>query len=234
VGGLQHLTASASFESQASEDVRHCRNECVAPILTFGLYGILACLILTSSITARTRHALVIRSLRDVTVTAVIRRFYWNMALAQRNLSRQMSPVQAPRDWVALTAASMPGLAVVIALIFTGLHVHVTDSQLQAAQNQLQVTEQGQITDRYNATITNLGSGFIDIRLGGIYALQSLMQDSPRDQPTIIAVLCAFARDRSASNPDEGNTSALSPPADVQAALTVVGSRCGGGPRNPH
>jgi hypothetical protein len=160
-------------------------------------------------------------------VTAVIPRFYWNMALQQADLPQQMSPVQALRDWVALAAASLPGLAAVIALIFTGLQVHATNGQLQATQNQLQVTEQGQITDRYNSAITNLGSGFIDIRLAGIYALQRLMQDSPRDQPTIIAVLCAFARDQSASNPDEGNTSALSPPTDVQAALTVVGSRCG-------
>ena len=40
-----------------------------------------------------------------------------------------------------------------------------------------------------------LGPGLIDIRLGGIYALQRLMQDSPRDQSTVIAVLCAFVRD---------------------------------------
>ena len=60
---------------------------------------------------------------------------------------------------------------------------------------QLQIAEQGQITDRYNAAIINLGSPSVDVRLGGIYALQRIMQDSPPDQSTIVAVLCAFVRD---------------------------------------
>ena len=130
-----------------------------------------------------------------------------------------------PRDWVAITASSLPGLAAVIALIFTGLQVHATNGQLQETKNQLHIAEQGQITDRYNASIANLGSSSIDIRLGGIYALQRLMQDSPRDQPTVIAVLCAFAREPTASNPKQQESSAPSPLTDVQAALTVVGTR---------
>jgi uncharacterized protein YjbI with pentapeptide repeats len=129
------------------------------------------------------------------------------------------------RDWVAITASSLPGLAAVIALIFTFFSVQATKGQLQATQHQLQVAEQGQITDRYNAAIANLGSNSIDIRLGGIYALQRLMQDSPRDQPTVIAVLCAFARDPAASKPQPQESSASSMPTDVQAALTVVGTR---------
>src|ERR1700732_949733 len=65
----------------------------------------------------------------------------------------------------------------------------------------------------------------IDMRLGGIYALQRLMQDSPRDQPTVIAVLCAFARGPYPSDPKLQGSSASSLPTDVQAALTVVGTR---------
>src|ERR1700730_13427594 len=130
-----------------------------------------------------------------------------------------------PRDWVAIAASSLPGLAAAIALIFTGLQVHATNGQLQATKNQLQITEQGQITDRYNAAIANLGSTSIDIRQGGIYALQRLMQDSPRDQPTVIAELCAFAREPTASNPKPQESSAPSLPTDVQAALTVAGTR---------
>jgi hypothetical protein len=84
--------------------------------------------------------------------------------------------------------AALPGLAAVVALVFTSLAIRETDAQLK-------ITEQGQITDRYNAAITNLGSSSVDVRLGGIYALQRMMQDSPRDQPTVVAVLCAFVRD---------------------------------------
>jgi Pentapeptide repeats (8 copies) len=60
------------------------------------------------------------------------------------------------------------------------------------------------------------------------------MQDSPRDQPTIVGVLCAFVRGHAksvvakASRPAvTAQTSAISSdlPTDIQAALTVVGSR---------
>jgi uncharacterized protein YjbI with pentapeptide repeats len=116
----------------------------------------------------------------------------------------------------------LPGLAAVIALIFTSLSIRATDAQLQ-------ITEQGQITDRYNAAISNLGSPSVDVRLGGIYALQRIMQDSFRDQPTVVAVLCAFVRDRATAATVKSARSPASassrPPTDIQAALTVVISR---------
>jgi uncharacterized protein YjbI with pentapeptide repeats len=125
-----------------------------------------------------------------------------------------------PRDWVAITASSLPGLAAVVALIFTALTVQATKGQLQATQQQLTVTELGQITDRYNAAVTNLGSSSVDIRLGGIYALQHVMQDDPLYQPTVVAVLCAFARGQIVPG--------SAPLPDIQAALTVVGTRSSG------
>src|SRR5690348_1317833 len=70
-----------------------------------------------------------------------------------------------PRDWIQISVTALPGLAAVIALIFTSLSIRATGAQLQIA-------EQGQITDRYNAAITNLGSPSVDVRFGGIYALQ--------------------------------------------------------------
>ena len=94
-----------------------------------------------------------------------------------------------PRDWIQISVTALPGLAAVIALIFTSLAIRATGSPSSRSP------EQGQITDRYNAAITNLGSPSVDVRLGGIYALQRIMQDSPRDQPTVVAVLCAFVRD---------------------------------------
>jgi hypothetical protein len=78
------------------------------------------------------------------------------------------------RDWLQISVTALPGLAAVIALIFAWLSVNATNYQLQTAQ-------QGQITDRYNAAITNLGSSSVDVRLGGIYALQRIMQDSPAE-----------------------------------------------------
>jgi uncharacterized protein YjbI with pentapeptide repeats len=116
---------------------------------------------------------------------------------------------------VAIGLAGVPGLAALLALGSTN----------QQVNHQLQIAEQGQITDRYNAAITNLGSRSIEVRLGGIYALQRLMQDSPRDQSTVVAVLCAFIRDQTAPTVKPKKSPPSNVPTDVQAALTVVGTR---------
>ena len=118
----------------------------------------------------------------------------------------------------ALAFAGLPGLAALIALFFTYQQGHATDVQLQIAQ-------QGQITDRYNAAITNLGSPSIEVRLGGIYALQPLMQDSSRDQPIVVAVSCAFVRDQTKSSVRSPMRLTSQLPTDIQAALTVIGTR---------
>ncbi|MGP3980411.1 hypothetical protein [Streptomyces sp. KR80] len=51
------------------------------------------------------------------------------------------------------------------------------------------LTREGQITDRYTAAVDNLGNDSQGVRMGGIYALQRIMQDSPRDQPSVVDVL---------------------------------------------
>jgi len=59
-----------------------------------------------------------------------------------------------------------------------------------------EVTERGHLTDRYAKAIEQLGSGTLDVRLGGIYALEQIANDSQhaRDQMTITEVLGAFVR----------------------------------------
>jgi uncharacterized protein YjbI with pentapeptide repeats len=121
-------------------------------------------------------------------------------------------------EWIVAGTLVVTSLAAVAALFFTRQSIQATNSQLR-------ISEQGQITDRYNAAITNLGSRSIEVRLGGIYALQRLMQDSPRDQPTVVAVLCAFVRDQSSPAVKPLKQSTPQPPTDIQAALTVVGTR---------
>jgi hypothetical protein len=124
----------------------------------------------------------------------------------------------------AVLSASAAIATVAVSVFFSGQQIKETDKQLKGTYKQLTIDEQGQITDRYNAAITNLGSRSIDVRLGGIYALQRMMTDSPRDQPTVIAVLCAFVRDRSmpTRKPHKPPSSLR---ADIQAAVTVVGAR---------
>ena len=125
---------------------------------------------------------------------------------------------------VALIAASLPGLAALGALLFTWM-------QVGQASKELRISEHGQITNRFNAAIENLGSPSLDVRLGGIYALQRIMQDSVRDQPTVVSVLAAFAQrhagssSKSLKEPLADGIDAHKPKADVQAAIATLARR---------
>ncbi|MCZ0991916.1 pentapeptide repeat-containing protein [Streptomyces noursei] len=121
-----------------------------------------------------------------------------------------------------LASTALPALAAVVALVFTWASVNQNGAQLR-------LSEQGQITDRFNAAIQNLGANSLDIRMGGIYALERIMRDSDRDQPSAISVLSAFVRTRAArfgasGKPPKSET-APKVLADVQAAVTVLSSR---------
>ncbi|AVZ77081.1 pentapeptide repeat-containing protein [Streptomyces lunaelactis] len=96
-----------------------------------------------------------------------------------------------------------------------------------AARNFL-LAREGQVTDRYTKAIGQLASEKGDERIGGIYALERIMTDSARDHYTIVEVLAAFVREH-AQPPTGADEADPRVPADVQAALTVLGRR----PRRP-
>jgi Pentapeptide repeats (8 copies) len=87
------------------------------------------------------------------------------------------------------------------------------------------LTQQGQITDRYTNAIEQLGNEKLDVRLGGIYALERIAVDSKRDHSTVVEVLGAFVRERTAVISPEKLTvedRRPEPKADVQAAVAVL------------
>jgi hypothetical protein len=107
---------------------------------------------------------------------------------------------------------SMAGLGALAALVFTG-------------RNYL-LSREGQVTDRYSKAIAQLASDKTDERVGGIYALERVMEDSPRDHNTIVEVLTAFIRENATAGPAGAADNAdRRTPADIQAALTVLGRR---------
>ena len=112
---------------------------------------------------------------------------------------------------------SLPGLAALAALLFTWMQVSQTGKELR-------ISEQGQITNRFNAAIGNLGSGSVDVRLGGIYALERIMHDSVRDHPTVVSVLSAYLR-RHAPVPASTTAAVGPPPADIDAVMNVLAGR---------
>ena len=111
-----------------------------------------------------------------------------------------------------------------------------TDETVRAAretnQATLEATREGQLADRYGRAIEQLGSDKLDVRIGGIYALERVARDSTRDHPTVIEVLAAFVREHSreiwppeASDEPRADAPVRTTRPDVQAAVTVIGRR---------
>jgi uncharacterized protein YjbI with pentapeptide repeats len=67
-----------------------------------------------------------------------------------------------------------------------------------AADAQAKISSESHITDRFGKAMELLGNAAPEARLGGIYALERIAQDSPkRDHWPIMETLCAFIRERS-------------------------------------
>jgi uncharacterized protein YjbI with pentapeptide repeats len=97
-------------------------------------------------------------------------------------------------------------------------------------REQLTLTRQGQVADRFTRAVDQLGSAKLEQRLGGIYALERIAKESPDgdDRLVVAEVLTAYVRQH--APPDRKPVSAQLLPLkarapDVQAAMTVLGRR---------
>jgi uncharacterized protein YjbI with pentapeptide repeats len=150
----------------------------------------------------------------------------------------------SPKDETAALATDrdevlkiVAGLAGAVAVVYTVRRHGIDRRTLEATQRSVAITQErdaetarltteAQVTDRYIKAIGLLASERPEERLGGIYALERLMADSPRDQPTIVEVLAAFVRRTShAPRTPPATVTERTPDADVTAAVTVLARR---------
>jgi uncharacterized protein YjbI with pentapeptide repeats len=92
------------------------------------------------------------------------------------------------------------------------------------------VTEEGQITDRFTAAIKQLGDSKTVVQLGGVYALERIAEDSPRndDHSTVMETLAAFIRENAPINPNRSSEEQKAfdkVRGVVEAACRVLGRR---------
>ncbi|WP_105973743.1 pentapeptide repeat-containing protein [Streptomyces geranii] len=137
-----------------------------------------------------------------------------------------------PADGVVITGFRTMVVAI-LASIFAALGLVYTHVTLQHTRDkdreQATLTREGQMTDRYATAIELLAAAELTKRLGGIYALERIMRDSPKDHETIIEVLAAFVREHS-PRPEQDESVESEREHEtmkdhVQAALTVLGRR---------
>lgn len=154
----------------------------------------------------------------------------WDLAGSTARTADRAAEVNAIRSTLM---QGLAGLAVLAGAVFTW--------------RQLQVSRQGQVTDRYTRAIEQLGEDSPVLRVGGIYALERIARDSAADRLTISEVLTTFIRFHAALSPGTDERQRPPDPAaklaaardmarpgslrdrapHIQAAITVLGRLAG-------
>lgn len=141
----------------------------------------------------------------------------------------------------------MAQIAAGVALLF-GLYF--TWRRVEIAQNRLETQQDQQVTERFTRSIDQLGATDdkgnkrLEIRLGGIYALERIARDSERDHWPIMETLTTYVREHALWQPKESLQGVSSreapnrpdhsepkhakgprPDPDIQAILTVLRRR---------
>jgi uncharacterized protein YjbI with pentapeptide repeats len=151
----------------------------------------------------------------------------------------------------------LQGLAALLVLGGAGITAAVTLRQVRISRQQLKqaredadrsdkrlgeqiaVAQEGQITERFTRAVDQLGQpgpDRLDVRLGGIYALERIAHDSPTHRLAVVELLTAFVRTHAPWPPRlPGQYKADAPidqvpplqnrAPDVQAVLTIIGRR---------
>lgn len=104
----------------------------------------------------------------------------------------------------------------------------------EKAQKEAELAESRLITERFSKAVEQLGGEKMEVRIGGIYALEQIAKDSQKYENldsyhwTVMEILTAFIRERSRIYPQteqHQEDQIQSVITDVQAALTVIGRR---------
>jgi hypothetical protein len=155
------------------------------------------------------------------------------------------------KDLIQALGLIMAGLAGIVGIWFTWRNLSNAQDQLTSTQAQLQLAREGQITDRFTKAIDQMGDTSdgkkrLEIRIGGIYALERIAQDSVQYYGQIMEILTAYLRENSPWPPKDASvlpsaeskvhkwtrwrkTETISffsgAATDVQAVLDVLGRR---------
>jgi CHASE3 domain sensor protein len=137
------------------------------------------------------------------TVAALLAAVWWLPAMMVRPYFGQITPadqVKSITDSRTAIIALAAGLAAIAGLIFSARTYLLTRSSSYA--------------DRYGKAVAQLADANISVRIGAVYALRTISQQSQQDRLPVGLVLAAFIR--TATQKDI-------PSEDVQAAVQVLG-----------
>jgi hypothetical protein len=104
------------------------------------------------------------------------------IASMQVRIQLQQAQSQLANDARSSVLQGLAGVVIVAGAIATWWQVHIS--------------REGQITDRFSKAVDQIGSPTLDVRIGGLYALERIARNSAADRNAILFLLGAFIRTR--------------------------------------
>ncbi|MEP2027904.1 MAG: pentapeptide repeat-containing protein [Paracoccaceae bacterium] len=183
-----------------------------------------------------------------IPVVLVVAFAFWELLILALKFPDANTPASEIRWHASIMLAMLAAIGAVFTLVFAFIRAFATERQTRA-------TEEGLITEQISKAVEGLGAEKtvkdgkkensarnIEVRVGAIYALERIAQDSDRDHIRIMEILCAYIRENApaanaspcpfeseeAPESDEVNTWAQKlkgPTTDIRIALEVIGRR---------
>ncbi|AFZ59030.1 pentapeptide repeat-containing protein [Anabaena cylindrica FACHB-243] len=127
---------------------------------------------------------------------------------------------------VTTTGTIFAGIAVFFNAYQASRSANAANENAKAVYKNAQAAEDKQITERFSKAIELLGNQQIEVKLGGIYALEQIAKDAPEKYHwTIMEVLTAFVRENAPLKKEGEEKEIQKYWTAIQAALTVIGRR---------
>jgi uncharacterized protein YjbI with pentapeptide repeats len=155
----------------------------------------------------------------------------WLVPKMQRPVSVDaLEAFKAENEARKTLAEIVGGCVLIIGAYHAWLQIEATREGLKISQqgqrDTARLAEQGQITDRFTHAVEQLGNPRLEVRLGGIYALEQIARTSDKNHLAIIELLTTCVRESVPWPPSDRPASESAKQVNaVQAMLTVVGRR---------
>jgi uncharacterized protein YjbI with pentapeptide repeats len=127
----------------------------------------------------------------------------------------------------AVRTTLLSGMAVIFFLTtayYTARQLQTARDQLVVSQEQLRISERGQVTERLTRAIDQLASTSRPAQVGAIYALERIAQDHEELRSTFVEIVCAYVREHAPCTPQRRASRMRQRRlrVDLQVALTVL------------
>ena len=155
------------------------------------------------------------------------------ISLEKDRITLEKDLINSQNTFYGILVQTLGGFFFFVTAFFTWQNIII-------ARENLKVSEEKQVTDRFSKAVDQIGSDKIEVRLGGIYALERIAKDSEdKDYGAIIEILAGFVRERSISRWSKSSLSPSNtlttenlstsvqriqtfPSTDIQAALNFI------------